>query len=59
MTTYDPDTLQQDLDVLRNIVKKAGGKLALDCSVGSPGILAEGDPVSLDLRPIHQEGNVL
>lgn len=59
MTSYDPDTLQQDLDVLRNIVKKAGGKLALDCSVGSPGILAQGDPVSLDSRPIHQERNVL
>lgn len=59
MTTYDPDTLRQDFDILRNIVENVGGKLALDCSVGSPGILAEGDPVSLDERPIDQERNLL
>jgi len=59
MTTYDPDTLRQDFDILRNIVENVGGKLALDCSVGSPGILAEGDPVSLDERPIDQERDLL
>jgi uncharacterized protein YcbX len=50
MTTFDPDTLQQDLGVLRKIVKQAGGKLALDCAVASPGVLREGDPVSLVLN---------
>ena len=43
MTTFDPDTLEQDLGILRKIVREADGKLALDCAVGSPGILREGD----------------
>jgi uncharacterized protein YcbX len=47
MTTFDPDTLQQDLRVLRKIVKQADGKLALDCAVAHPGILREGDPITL------------
>jgi uncharacterized protein YcbX len=45
MTTFDPDTLQQDLDVLRKIVREADGKLALDCAVTQGGVLREGDPV--------------
>ena len=45
MTTFDPDTLKQDLGVLRKIVKEAGGKLALDCAVAHPGVLREGDVV--------------
>jgi uncharacterized protein YcbX len=47
MTTFDPDTLQQDLRVLRKIVKQADGKLALDCAVAHPGILRDGDPITL------------
>jgi uncharacterized protein YcbX len=47
MTTFDPDTLQQDLGVLRKIVKEANGKLALDCAVVIPGVLREGDPITL------------
>ncbi len=47
MTTFDPDTLQQDFGVLRKIVKEASGKLALDCAIPSPGILREGDPINL------------
>jgi len=47
MTTFDPDTLQQDLSVLRKIVKEANGKLALDCAVVIPGVLREGDPITL------------
>ncbi len=47
MTTFDPDTLEQDLSVLKNIVRKAGGKLALDCSVRSAGLLRVGDPIEL------------
>ncbi len=45
MTTFDPDTLQQDLGVLRKIVREAEGKLALDCAVAQGGVLREGDPV--------------
>jgi hypothetical protein len=47
MTTYDPETLKQDLNVLRNIVKTMDGKTALDCSVRMPGHLREGDVVTL------------
>lgn len=47
MTTFDPDSLEQDLDVLRKIVRKVEGKLALDCAVRSPGVLHAGDIISL------------
>jgi len=33
MTTYDPDTLEQDPTVLRRIVQEMGGRLALDTYV--------------------------
>ncbi len=49
MTTFDPDTLQQDLRVLRKIVKEANGKLALDCAVAVPGVLREGDPIIVSI----------
>jgi len=48
MTTYHPDTLAQDLGVLRRIVRELGGRLALDCWVERPGEVAVGDPVVLD-----------
>lgn len=47
MTTYDPDTQEQDLSVLRRIASKFDGKMALDCSVASGGRIAVGDPVEL------------
>ena len=47
MTTFDPDTLKQDLNVLRGIVKELGGTMALDCSVVSGGRLKEGAPVEV------------
>jgi len=47
MTTYDPDTQQQDLGILRHIVEEFGGSLALDCFVIRGGRLAVGDPVVL------------
>ncbi len=47
MTTFDPDTLEHDLSVLRNIVRKDGGKVALDCSVRSAGLLRVSGPVEL------------
>ena len=45
MTTFDPDTLAQDVDVLRKIRREFGGLLALNCSVVKPGKLAVGDVV--------------
>ena len=47
MTTYDPDTLQQDRNVLFRIVKELDGTMALDCSVVTPGTIRVGDPVTL------------
>jgi hypothetical protein len=47
MTTFDPDTLKQDRQVLRDIVQKFGGKLALNCYVIRGGEIRVGDPVEL------------
>ena len=47
MTTYDPDTLEQDKNVLFRIVKEFDGTMALDCSVVTPGIVRVGDPVTV------------
>jgi MOSC domain-containing protein len=47
MTTYDPDTQRQDLDVLQRIVDDFGGRMALDSAVLAGGTIAVGDPVEL------------
>ena len=47
MTTFDPDTLQQDRQVLLDIVRKFGGELALNCFVVRGGEISVGDPVEL------------
>ena len=47
MTTYDPDTLVQDVSVLRDIVDRFEGKLALNARVLRGGVLSIGDPVEL------------
>jgi uncharacterized protein YcbX len=47
MTTYDPDTQEQDLRVLKRIVTDFGGRMALDCDVVLGGRLAVGDRVEL------------
>jgi uncharacterized protein YcbX len=55
MTTFDPDTLEQDLDVFRHIYRAFGGEVALDCWVVEPGRVAEGDPVELVELPAGTE----
>ncbi len=45
MTTFDPDTLRQNIDVLKEIVRKFDGKLALNCFVIQPGEIHVGDVV--------------
>ena len=45
MTTYDPDTQQQDLNVLRRIVNELEGTLSLDSFVVDPGVISAGDEV--------------
>jgi MOSC domain-containing protein len=47
MTTFDPDTLEQDPSVLRRIARGFGGRMALDCAVVMGGQIAVGDPVEL------------
>ena len=47
MTTFDPDTQEQNVDVLLKIRREFAGLLALNCSVIQPGKLAVGDPVTL------------
>ena len=47
MTTYDPETLEQDVSVLRDIQRDFGGLLALDCFVERPAAIAEGEEVEL------------
>ena len=47
MTTYDPDTQEQDHSVLRKIVQTFDGTMALDTAVVSGGWIAIGDPVEL------------
>lgn len=47
MTTFDPDTLKQDRNVLKDIVSRFDGKLALNCWVIQGGEICVGDEVEL------------
>jgi len=47
MTTVDPDTLERDPEVLRDIGRRFGGRLALNAAIVRAGVLHEGDPVAL------------
>jgi uncharacterized protein YcbX len=47
ITTVDPDTLEQDADVLRSIRSRFGGRIALNCWVEQPGTVRLDDPVDL------------
>jgi hypothetical protein len=47
MTTYDPDTTDQDPAVLRDIVRRFAGRLCLNAHVMRPGSVDEGDAVDL------------
>jgi uncharacterized protein len=52
MTTFDPDSLKQDHQVLTEIVKKFDGTLALNCDVLQGGEIRVGDAV--ELLPEHE-----
>ena len=45
MTTFDPDSGEQDLGVLRRVQKEFDGRLGLNCYVVAPGRIAVGDAV--------------
>lgn len=51
MTTIDPDTLEVDPNVLRDIVRRFDGRLALNASVVRTGTIRVGDSVRLERRP--------
>ena len=47
MTTVDPDTLERDPGVLKEIGRRFGGRLALNAEVRRPGRIALGDAAAL------------
>lgn len=47
VTTFDPDTGAQNLDVLRRINREFDGRVGLDCWVARPGTIRVGDPVEV------------
>jgi uncharacterized protein len=47
MTTVDPDTLDVDREVLKDIIRRFEGKLALNADVVRPGTIRVGEPVTL------------
>jgi len=49
MTTFDPDTLAHDPAVLRDIVNRFAGKLALNCEVLQGGTIRLNQDVQVDL----------
>jgi uncharacterized protein len=54
VTTYDPDTLEQDVGVLRDIARRFRGRLALNAAVLAPGRVRVGDRVEvIDVGPEH------
>ncbi len=52
MTTVDPDTLEVDRGVLKDIIARFDGKLALNAEILRPGTIRVGDPVEL-VRPVR------
>jgi hypothetical protein len=46
MTTVDPDTLERDPQVLRDIGRRFAGRLALNADVIRPGTVRVGDEVT-------------
>lgn len=47
MTTFDPDTQEQDPSVLQRIIRELDGSTALDSSVITPGKIRVGDAVKI------------
>lgn len=47
MTTWDPDTIEQNANVLRRIAREFDGTMALNCSVLAAGEISIGDDVRL------------
>jgi hypothetical protein len=56
MTTVDPDTLERDPAVLRDIARRFHGRLALNAAVLRPGMVRIGDPVRLERPGVDPAG---
>jgi uncharacterized protein YcbX len=56
MTTVDPDTIERDPEVLRDIGRRFGGRLALDAAVLRGGTVRLGDHVVLK-RAVRSPGD--
>lgn len=52
MTTVDPDTLDRDPGVLKDIGRRFGGRIALNADVIRPGTIRVGDAVTLVREPV-------
>jgi uncharacterized protein YcbX len=53
MTTWDPDTQQQNVQVMRDLAERFDGRFALDCWVIRAGTVRIGDAVRLS--PLHEQ----
>jgi hypothetical protein len=56
MTTVDPDTLEVEPGVLRDIVRRFDGRLALNADVVRAGTVRIGDPVRV-VRGLEPTGS--
>lgn len=57
MTTVNPDTLERDPEVLRDIGRRFGGRLALNAWVVRPGVVHEDDRVVLASSTVQIPGD--
>jgi uncharacterized protein YcbX len=53
VTTIDPDTGEQDVNVLRKIIREFDGTMALNCWVARGGRIRQGDPVEVVDTPLN------
>ena len=61
MTTVDPDQITRDREVLRDIGRRFGGKLALNAFVRRSGVVRVGDAIKLDVvsrGPFQGDGDL-
>jgi tRNA(adenine34) deaminase len=58
MTTVDPDTLERDPEVLRDIGRRFGGRLTLNAAVVRGGTIRVGDTVRARAREQRRSGRV-
>ena len=55
MTTYDPDTRERNVNVLREINARFAGTFALNAWAGRPGAIGAGEPATLLAETVQVE----